>query len=78
MRWLAMHTKLSPNQMGVPLRDRYGAISNDTAWVEHWLAGPVSDVQPASVPANAPLKAASVNLWKSRRSRSSVDIRHLR
>ena len=30
MRWLAMHPKLSPNQMGVPLRDRYGAIGSDT------------------------------------------------
>ena len=43
MRWLAMHPKLSPNQMGVALRDRYGAIGNDTEWVSRWLAGPISD-----------------------------------
>ena len=42
MRWLAMHAKLNPNQMGVSLRDRYGAISNDTAWVSRWLGRPVS------------------------------------
>jgi hypothetical protein len=42
MRWLAMHAKLSPNQMGVALRDRYGAIATDTEWVSHWLAGPIS------------------------------------
>src|SRR3954467_13161834 len=43
MRWLAMHAKLSPNQMGVALRDRYGAIGSDTEWVSRWLAGPISD-----------------------------------
>jgi hypothetical protein len=41
MRWLAMHAKLNPNQMGVALRDRYGAISNDTMWLSRWLKGPV-------------------------------------
>jgi hypothetical protein len=42
MRWLAMHAKLSPNQMGATLRDRYGAIGNDTGWVSRWLSGPIA------------------------------------
>jgi hypothetical protein len=42
MRWLAMHAKLSPNQMGASLRDRYGAIGNDTGWVSRWLSGPIA------------------------------------
>ena len=42
MRWLAMHAKLSPNQMGAPLRDRYGGISDDAPWVARWLAGPLT------------------------------------
>lgn len=43
MRWLAMHTKLSPNEMGVALRDRYGGLSNDPPWLVRWLPGPVSE-----------------------------------
>ncbi|HEX7689544.1 MAG TPA: hypothetical protein VF453_17685 [Burkholderiaceae bacterium] len=42
MRWLAMHAKLSPNQMGVPLRDRYGGLCSEPEWLSRWLAGPVS------------------------------------
>ena len=42
MRWLAMHAKLNPNQMGVLLRDRYGAIGDDPEWVSRWLAGPLA------------------------------------
>ncbi|MGN6529285.1 MAG: hypothetical protein ACTHL8_23075 [Burkholderiaceae bacterium] len=42
MRWLAMHAKLSPNQMGVPLRDRYGGLCSEPEWLSQWLAGPVS------------------------------------
>ena len=43
MRWLAMHAKLSPNAMGVALRDRYGAIGDEPDWVSAWLQGPLSD-----------------------------------
>jgi len=43
MRWLAMHTKLSPNEMGTALRDRYGGLSNDPRWLVRWLPGAVSD-----------------------------------
>ena len=39
MRWLAMYAKLSPNAMGVALRDRYGAIGDDPDWVSRWLEG---------------------------------------
>jgi hypothetical protein len=43
MRWLAMHTKLSPNELGAGLRDRYGGLSNDPPWLVRWLPGPVND-----------------------------------
>ena len=43
MRWLAMHEKLSPNQMGVLLRDRYGAIGTEPEWISQWLSGGLAD-----------------------------------
>ena len=42
MRWLAMHAKLSPNAMGVDLRDRYGAVGDEPDWVARWLEGPLA------------------------------------
>ncbi len=74
MRWLAMHTKLSPNQMGVPLRDRYGAISNDTAWVERWLAGPVADALKRRADA-MPIEAVAAEPFLLRLSRGQVVLR---
>jgi len=74
MRWLAMHAKLSPNQMGVPLRDRYGAISNDTAWLTRWLAGPVAAAlkQRAEV---MPIEAVSAEPFLLRLARGQVVLR---
>ncbi len=74
MRWLAMHAKLSPNQMGVPLRDRYGAISNDTLWVSRWLAGPIAAAlkQRADV---MPIEAVAAEPFLLRLSRGQVVIR---
>ena len=74
MRWLAMHAKLSPNQMGVPLRDRYGAISNDTAWLSRWLAGPVAAAlkQRADV---MPIEAVSAEPFLLRIARGQVVLR---
>ncbi len=74
MRWLAMHAKLSPNQMGVPLRDRYGAISNDAAWVERWLAGPLADALKRRADAT-PLEAVSAEPFVLRLSRGQVVLR---
>jgi hypothetical protein len=74
MRWLAMHTKLSPNQMGVPLRDRYGATSNDTEWVERWLIGPVAEALKRRADA-MPIEAVSAEPFILRLSRGQVVIR---
>jgi len=74
MRWLAMHTKLSPNQMGVPLRDRYGAISNDTLWVERWLAGPIANALKQRADA-MPIEAVAAEPFLLRLSRGQVVIR---
>ena len=74
MRWLAMHTKLSPNQMGVPLRDRYGAISNDAQWVERWLAGPVAGALKQRADA-MPIEAVAAEPFLLRLSRGQVVIR---
>ena len=38
MRWLAMHARLGTSELG-PLRERYGALGHDAAWVSQWLAG---------------------------------------
>jgi hypothetical protein len=74
MRWLAMHAKLSPNQMGVQLRDRYGAISNDALWVSRWLAGPIATAlkQRADV---MPVEAVSAEPFILRLARGQVVIR---
>ena len=74
MRWLAMHAKLSPNQMGVPLRDRYGAISNDTAWVSRWLAGSIADALKKRAD-TMPIEAVSAEPFILRLSRGQVVIR---
>jgi len=74
MRWLAMHAKLSPNQMGVMLRDRYGAISNDTLWLAHWLAGPVAAALKKRADA-MPIEAVSAEPFLLRLARGQVVIR---
>ena len=74
MRWLAMHAKLSPNQMGVPLRDRYGAIANDTSWLSHWLHGPVSDALKKRAD-SMPIEAVSAEPFLLRLARGQVVIR---
>lgn len=74
MRWLAMHAKLSPNQMGVPLRDRYGAIGNDTLWVSRWLAGPIASALKQRADA-MPIEAVAAEPFLLRLSRGQVVIR---
>ncbi len=74
MRWLAMHAKLSPNQMGVALRDRYGAIANDTLWLSHWLQGPVSEALRKRAEA-MPIEAVSAEPFLLRLARGQVVIR---
>jgi hypothetical protein len=74
MRWLAMHAKLTPNQMGVPLRDRYGAISNDAPWVSRWLAGPLSSALKLRADA-MPIEAVSAEPFILRLARGQVVIR---
>ena len=74
MRWLAMHAKLSPNQMGVPLRDRYGAICNDTNWLSRWLAGPVAEALQKRAEA-MPIEAVSAEPFLLRIARGQVVIR---
>ena len=74
MRWLAMHAKLTPNQMGVPLRDRYGAISNDAPWVSRWLAGPLASVLKQRADA-MPIEAVAAEPFILRLARGQVVIR---
>ena len=74
MRWLATHAKLSPNQMGVPLRDRYGAICNDTGWLSRWLAGPVAEALKKRADA-MPIEAVSAEPFLLRLARGQVVIR---
>jgi hypothetical protein len=74
MRWLAMHAKLSPNEMGTALRDRYGAVGNDTAWVSRWLSGPIAAAlkQRGDV---MPIESVSAEPFMLRLTRGHVVIR---
>ncbi len=74
MRWLAMHAKLTPNQMGAALRDRYGAICNDTGWLSRWLAGPVAAALQTRADA-MPIEAVSAEPFLLRIARGQVVIR---
>jgi hypothetical protein len=74
MRWLAMHAKLNPNQMGVSLRDRYGAIGTDSDWLSRWLAGPLGEALKARADA-MPIEAVSAEPFMLRLSRGQIVIR---
>ena len=74
MRWLAMHAKLSPNQMGPLLRDRYGAISTDRDWLSQWLAGAVGAALKARADA-VPVEAVSAEPFLLRLARGQVALR---
>ena len=74
MRWLAMYAKLSPNAMGVALRDRYGAIGSDTGWVSRWLAGPITDALKKRAD-ELPLEAVSAEPFVLRLARGQVLLR---
>jgi len=75
MRWLAMHAKLSPNQMGVALRDRYGAIATDTDWASHWLDGPISTALKKRAD-EMPVEAVAAEPFLLRLARGQVVLRH--
>jgi hypothetical protein len=74
MRWLAMHAKLSPNAMGVALRDRYGAIGDEPEWIERWLAGPLADALKQRADA-LPVEAVSAEPFVLRLARGQIVIR---
>jgi hypothetical protein len=74
MRWLAMHAKLTPNELGEVLRDRYGALSDDPPWLVHWLAGPVAEALKA-LAQTMPIEAVSAEPFILRLARGQVVIR---
>jgi hypothetical protein len=74
MRWLAMHAKLSPNQMGVPLRDRYGALGDDPEWISRWLAGPLGETLRA-LSEQVPADGVSAEPFILRLARGQIVIR---
>jgi hypothetical protein len=74
MRWLAMHAKLTPNDLGEALRDRYGALSDDPPWLVHWLEGPVSDALKALADV-MPIEAVSAEPFILRLARGQIVIR---
>jgi len=74
MRWLAMHAKLTPNELGETLRDRYGALSDDPPWLMHWLAGPVSDAL-KTLAETMPIEAVSSQPFILRLARGQIVIR---
>jgi hypothetical protein len=74
MRWLAMHTKLSPNQMGVPLRDRYGGLCSEPEWLSAWLAGPVAEALKRRADA-MPVEAVSAEPFALRLARGQMVLR---
>jgi len=74
MRWLAMHPKLSPNQMGVQLRDRYGAIGSDRDWVSGWLEGALAQALEERADAT-PIEAISTEPFVLRLARGQLVLR---
>jgi hypothetical protein len=74
MRWLAMHTKLSPNEMGAALRDRYGGLSNDPPWLVRWLPGQVSDALKGLADVT-PIEAVAAEPFILRLSRGRIVLR---
>ena len=74
MRWLAMHAKLTPNELGEALRDRYGALSDDPPWLMHWLASPVTPALRALAD-TMPIEAVSAEPFILRLARGQVVIR---
>ena len=74
MRWLAMHAKLAPNQMGPTLRDRYGALGNDPAWIAAWLDGPLADALKRRAE-TMPVEAVSAEPFALRLARGQMVLR---
>jgi hypothetical protein len=74
MRWLAMHAKLSPNAMGVALRDRYGAVGDEPEWVSRWLQGPLEQALKARAEL-MPVEAAAAEPFVLRLARGQLVIR---
>jgi hypothetical protein len=74
MRWLAMHAKLTPNELGEALRDRYGALSDDPPWLVHWLAGPVTEALKALAD-TMPVEAVSSEPFILRLARGQIVMR---
>jgi hypothetical protein len=74
MRWLAMHAKLTPVQLGDVLRDRYGAIADDADWLAGRLAGPLADTLARRADAT-PLDAVSGEPFMLRLTRGQLLIR---
>jgi hypothetical protein len=74
MRWLAMHAKLTPNEMGESLRDRYGALSDDPPWLVGWLDGPVAGAL-KGLAQTMPVEAVASEPFILRLARGQVVIR---
>jgi hypothetical protein len=74
MRWLAMHAKLTPNELGLALRDRYGALSDEPEWFVQWLSGPVAEALKALAD-KMPLEAVSAEPFTLRLARGQVVLR---
>lgn len=74
MRWLAMHLKLNPNQMGTVLRDRYGAVGSDAPWLARWLAGPLAQALKKRADL-MPIEAVSTEPFILRLARGKILIR---
>jgi hypothetical protein len=74
MRWLAMHAKLTPNQVGMSLRDRYGAVGNDADWLSRCLAGPLAEALKQRADA-MPIDAVSAEPFMLRLARGQIVIR---
>jgi len=74
MRWLAMHAKLGPTQMGSLLRERYGAIGSDPDKLSRWLAGPLAQALQQRAEQMS-LEAVSTEPFMLRLARGQVLIR---
>lgn len=47
MRWLVLHTRLTPTELG-PLCLRWGAVCSQKSWMQDWLVAPMADALQAT------------------------------
>jgi hypothetical protein len=65
MRWLVMHPKIEPGDLGL-LKDRFGAVASVPPWMLEWLSGPLRDALQATTGVVRPDQPMALVLGRGR------------